>query len=166
VHDAVHHVARAARAAEQVADQLGRRDEAAAVVAQVDDEVLDALRAETVERRAQLAVGGRDVGTKVDVADTGRAGQRQHAHAAVGGDGVDRDRALDHRHFARRVALAQPQAALHAILGRPEHVADRVPRRQQLGHRYESVSRVDLDDLVAARHRGLAGRARREHLGD
>jgi hypothetical protein len=55
--------------AHQVAHQLCRRDQPAAIVAQVDDDVGDALRPEARERLAQRRVGGRDEGAQVDVAD-------------------------------------------------------------------------------------------------
>src|SRR3546814_18899757 len=61
-------VAGAAAPAQQVAEQFGDRDEAAAIVAQVDDDVGDPLVAERLESGAQLRRGRADKGAKVDIA--------------------------------------------------------------------------------------------------
>ena len=61
----------AAVAAEQVAEQFGNRDQPAAVVAQIDHDLADPLRAEPGECGTQRRIGGIDERAQVDVADLG-----------------------------------------------------------------------------------------------
>src|SRR3546814_13709545 len=54
--------------AQQVAQQIRRRNETAAIITEIDDEVGDTLRAEIGEGVRQLAVRRRDEGAQVQIA--------------------------------------------------------------------------------------------------
>src|SRR3546814_6383565 len=54
--------------AHQVAHQIRRRNEAAAIIAEIDDDVGDALRAEIGKGVAELVVRRRDEGSQVQIA--------------------------------------------------------------------------------------------------
>src|SRR3546814_1617823 len=53
--------------AHQVAHQIRRRNEAAAIIAEIDDDVGDALRAEIGKGVAELVVRRRDEGSQVQI---------------------------------------------------------------------------------------------------
>jgi hypothetical protein len=64
-----HHVRRGALAEQQVVHQLGDRDEAAAIVAEIDDHLVDALRLELRKGAAQGRIGWADEGAQVHISD-------------------------------------------------------------------------------------------------
>src|SRR3546814_11637298 len=82
--------------AHQVAHQIRRRNEAAAIIAEIDDDVGDALRAEIGKGVAELVVRRRDEGSQVQIAiaaaaladDLGAIAVRNGVERIVGlGDG-------------------------------------------------------------------------------
>ncbi len=151
VHDRVLGVGRRAVAAEQVVDQLGRADETATVVTQVDDEVADVLRAERLERRAQLRVGGADVAAQVQVTHAGRSGHGQDLRSERIRDRVDRHRALGQPHIDGLPVAQHTQAALDSYGSGSKQVGERGGSvRERLRDRHEAAALVDGDDLVAA----------------
>src|SRR3546814_19814484 len=100
-----------------LAEQFGDRDEAAAIVAQVDDDVGDPLVAERLESGAQLRRGRADKGAQVDIAIIAHA-RSAHLRAIAVGNRVDVILGLSYGVLARSRRLGHPQ---HPV--QPPHIA-------------------------------------------
>ncbi len=132
---------------EHAGHQLRLGDQAAAVVAQVEHDRLDAARQQRLERLRHLPVNALDVER--------RQVQDPDAHPVVAGDGVDDDRCADHLALDRDVQLAA--AAFEA-----ERDAGTGAAANQVGRGAAAEARqrmsVDRDDHIARPDPGTRGR--------
>ena len=155
-------------AAEQIAQHLGGRDEAAAIIAQVEDDVGHALRLETGEGVAQRLLGRQDEGAQIDIADAAAA-IVDHPRAIAVRYRHQVEVAFGHRYGPRagRVGNAQQPGRAGAI--RPHRIGHGIgtARREQRRHAaHVGDAGADLQYLRAAIDAGGERRAVLERFDD
>jgi hypothetical protein len=152
------HVLPAAIGAEQIAHQFGDRDQAAAIIAVIDDHLRDACVPEALEGLAQGGIGGVDEGAQIDVTDAPSAflddpravaaGNRRDREIRLGdGDVSHAARILDAKHAGGAGGIGAKRTR-NAALGSHD-----IGGAAQIG-----LAGADRQDLGAAIDAGRQGR--------
>ncbi len=166
---AKHDVGRRAVRGEQVREEVRGRDESAAVVAEVDDDVLHACALELEEDVLEQRLGGRDERAERHVPRGRHPGPGDHRPS--GRHGVEPVGSLRHRANDGRAAEGQHlERARDAGRRRADRGPDAAAREQGRDVHERRLRVADGEELVAAREARVRGRGagedlRDEHLG-
>ena len=148
------------RAGDHVGDLAGDRQQAAAVVAQVENEIRDVLNGQLRERVDELLLGRREVIVELYVADVAgwRADRADVLHR------VDRHVRGRQRHgsLRARLRIAQHERVILARLIRIEPGNERIDRGLRVG--VDDVDAIDEQHFLAALQVGCGRRRRRVRM--
>jgi hypothetical protein len=156
--------ARRASGAEQVVDGLGDADEPAAVVTQVDDVVLQVLRAELGKGVAQLRIRRRNIGAQVQVAHPVVPASGRISTPKSSGTG-----SIVTVRLVRLASSVVPPRWMRSPRSTPASAGPIrslkvLPDAIDCADRYKTAAFIHGDDFIAALQSGIGRRAAPEHV--